>query len=387
MLAAAATAQTIIVDNSDPGFSVLSQTWSTGTSAPGHWGPDYRYRQTTASGAAFGEVEWRPNLPAAGAYQVAIYYPQGGNRANDAPFTVYHADGADVFPVDQQQNGGQWNVLGTFEFNAGNDGCVRLSNDANPTVVIADAVSFTSVGPEFRGFWADAFHSGFKSTGEIDTMIGWALAGNYNAIIPEVLAFHDTGGGGHGAYWNSGIVPKASDIAGGIDPLAYLVQQAHASGLEVHAWLVAFRVSATWPPAGNPLVAAHPEWLMVRQADMNQGPLPVVDGDPNTTDYYTLDPGAPDAQEYLMSIVRELCADYEIDGVHWDYIRYTQTDAGYPTNLNYPRSTLRRFQNITGYVGVPPPTGVASATWCAGRCSRFQPRRTRVSRCATRRRW
>lgn len=444
-LAASAVAQSVIVDNSDTGFQVLSGTWDTGTSAAGHWGANYRFRTTTGYGATLGEVEWRPSLPAAGAYQVAIYYPQGTNRANNAPFTVHYAGGSQTFLVNQQGNGGQWNVLGTFSFNAGTGGYVTLSNDANPNVVLADAVQFTGtsttvyltmaanpagwgstvpavggpyakalnevvsisatpaggyefhhwevsagsavtapasadttvvmdqdktvtavfveeqpVQPEFRAIWADAFHAGFKSTSEIDTMIAWALAGNYNAIIPEVLAFHDQTGSGHGAYWDSGIVPMATDISGGIDPLYELVQRAHAAGLEVHPWLVAYRVSAVWPPSGNPTVAAHPEWLMVRKADINLGALPVSDGNSGTTDYYTFDPGSPDAQEYLMGIVRELVAIYAIDGIHWDYIRYTQTDAGYPTSSSYTRSSLKRFQDITGYVGVPNATGVTS---------------------------
>ncbi len=438
--AAAALAQPIVVDNTDSGFTVLLQSWSTGTSAAGHYGADYRYRDTTGAGVTpAGEVEWRPNLPQAGTYQVAIYYPQGPNRANNAPFTVHYASGSQTFAVNQQAGGGQWNVLGSFAFNAGTGGSVSLSSNANASVVIADAVQFTlasatvnltmaaspagwgttvpaiggpyvkslnevvsisatagsghqfhhwevSAGsavasptsasttvtmdqdktvtavfvvqgadpPEFRGFWADAFAAGFKSTAQIDTMINWALAGNYNAIVPEVLAYHDTGASAHGAYWDSNIVPMASDIVGGIDPLAYLVQQAHAHGLEVHCWLVAFRVSATWPPAGNATVAAHPEWLMTPRAGM--GTIATVGG------YYTFDAGSPGVQSYLMSIVRELCNNYEIDGIHWDYIRYTQTNAGYPAVWSYADSSLHRYQRIYGldpnYVPDPnsPPT-------------------------------
>ena len=425
----AALAQTVVVDNSDSGFTVLSQTWTTGTSAAGHYGADYRYRNTTGfDGSPAGEVEWRPNLPQAGTYQVAIYYPAGTNRANNAPFTVHYASGSQTLAVNQQAGGGQWNVLGSFAFNAGTGGSVSLSSNANASVVIADAVQFTlasstvnltmavsstgwgtttpAVGgpytktlndvvpitasavagytfhhwevsagsavaspssasttvtmdqsktvtavfvtagsdpPEFRGFWADAFASGFKSTAQIDTMINLALAGNYNAIVPEVLAFQDTAGGGHGAYWDSNIVPMATDIVGGIDPLAYMVQQAHAHGLQVHCWMVAFRVSATWPPAGNPTVAAHPEWLMVPRA--NLGTIAKVGG---SSGYYTFDAGSPGTQSYLMSIVRELCDNYAIDGIHWDYIRYTQTDAGYPAVSSYADSSLHRYQRIYG---------------------------------------
>jgi len=194
---------------------------------------------------------------------------------------------------------------------------------------------------EFRGVWADALHAGFKSTTEIDQMVQRAVDGNYNAIVAEVLAFHDSGPNWHGAYWNSTIVPKAVDITGEIDPLDYLCQQAHAQNIEVHAWLVPFRVSSTWPPSGNTILTNNSKWLMVPQAD--EGTIAKVGS------YYTLDPGSPDVQEYLVSIVRELVTFYDIDGINWDYIRYTQTDAGYPSDTNYQNSTKKRYQRLGGY--------------------------------------
>lgn len=207
--------------------------------------------------------------------------------------------------------------------------------------------------PQFRAFWADAFNAGFKNQTQINSLISRAVAGRYNAIIIEVLAFHDTGANGHGAYWNSAIVPKASDIIGGIDPLAQLVSAAHANNLEVHAWIVPFRVCSTWPPPGNSYLAARPHWLMVPQAASGGGPATVGS-------HYTFDPGSPDVQEYLVSIVRELCTNYAIDGINLDYIRYVQTDAGYPADASYQQSSLARFRRLTGYVGTPPPTGNTS---------------------------
>lgn len=58
----AGRAQVVIVDNADVGFSVLAESWTT-VSATGQYGADYRYRLT---GAPFGGVEWRPNLPKIG---------------------------------------------------------------------------------------------------------------------------------------------------------------------------------------------------------------------------------------------------------------------------------------------------------------------------------
>ncbi len=428
-LTAAATAQTVTVDNSDPEFSILYGIWNTGTYGT-PYGDDYNWAETTYTGEDPAAVEWRPDLPQAGAYNITIWYVQGTNRAVDATFTVHHVGGSTPVVVNQQINGETWVNLGTYDFAAGTGGYVTLDNDAGYAVVIADAVRFTleaetveltmDVSPagwgttvpaeggpyteylnevvpisaqagggyafhhwtvsagsavanplspvttvtmdqdktvtavfeektenvEFRGFWADAFHAGFKSTAQIDEMVSRAAAGNYNAILPEVLAYQDDAGSAHGAYWNSAILPKAGDIVGGIDPLAYLVQEAHAQGIEVHPWLVAFRVSTTWPPSGNTTLSAHPEWLMVVRGDIGGGPATV-------SDKYTLDPSSPDVQDYLISIVRELVTNYEIDGVHWDYIRYTDSSAGYPAYTWYDQSGLERFKRITGYAGTP----------------------------------
>lgn len=349
-LCAATSHGQTIVDNTDSGFSILSGSWSIGTfGSP--WGNDYRWALTTG-GSATASVEWRPTLSAAGWYDVEAYYVGGSNRADNVPFTVHHANGSFQVFLDQRVGSESWVSLGTYFFDAGSAGAVEMANDASPSVVIADALRFTDVGapmPQFRGLWADAFNVGFKNAGQVDDLIARAQDGNYNAILAEVLAYHDNASNAHGAYWNSTIVPKAPDVSAGFDPLAYLIQRAHQVGIEVHAWILPYRVSTSWPPSGNTLLQTHPEWFGVTQGDLGTGPRP-VDG------LYQLDPGSPDVQDYLVSIVRELTSDYEVDGIHWDYIRYTQSDAGYPAHTWYDNSGLERFKRITGNSGTPSPT-------------------------------
>ncbi|HRR87190.1 MAG TPA: family 10 glycosylhydrolase, partial [Phycisphaerae bacterium] len=234
---------------------------------------------------------------------------------------------------------------------AGSDVADPTSADTSVTMDVDKTVTavFAEIRPEFRGFWVDVFHVGMQNAAQIDQMISLAVQGNYNAIVPEVLAFHDNEVGSHGAYWKSDIVARSVYVTESFDPLAYMVQQAHASGLQVHCWLVAFRVSSKWPPPGNAFLAAHPEWLKVPLANM--GTVAKVGS------YYEFDPGSPDVQDYLASIVRELVTDYEIDGIHWDYIRYTNRDSGYPADTSYENSSLKRFQRIYNRTDVPSPTG------------------------------
>lgn len=131
----------VIVDNVDSGFKVNSGSWSTGSSAAGRYGTDYRFAGTT-TGSASAECEWRPNIVTTGTYEVSVYYPAGTNRAIDAPFSVSHANGTSSYAVNQQINGGGWVVLGTHPFFSGTRHAVFLRNNASPSVVLADAVRF-----------------------------------------------------------------------------------------------------------------------------------------------------------------------------------------------------------------------------------------------------
>lgn len=58
-------AQTIIVDNSDSGFSMESGSWTLATSATDKYGADYRYTGTASSAS----VKYTPTIPTAGYYK------------------------------------------------------------------------------------------------------------------------------------------------------------------------------------------------------------------------------------------------------------------------------------------------------------------------------
>jgi hypothetical protein len=158
----------IIVDNTDPGFSVTGN-WATGSIA-GRYGADYRFALTTL-GSPDSTAIWRPTFNRSTTYQVYIWYLQGGNRATNAPFTVFYSGGSTTYLVNQQANGSQWYYLGTFAFSSGTSGYIQLTNSASSSVVIADAVRFLSVdsvsnriqgavGCIFNGLTGVAFDNG-----------------------------------------------------------------------------------------------------------------------------------------------------------------------------------------------------------------------------------
>lgn len=129
----------VIVDNMDSGYTSTG-FWSTSVT-PGYYGTNYEANGTGGTGSE--TANWRPFFATGGTYGVYVWYTEGGNRAQDAPFTVHYSSGQDLVRVNQQQHGSQWVKLGSYYFLAGSNGWVSLSDDATPGYfIIADAVRF-----------------------------------------------------------------------------------------------------------------------------------------------------------------------------------------------------------------------------------------------------
>lgn len=163
----------VVVDNSDAGFSTVG-TWNTSTNMPDFFGANYRVRASAGSGA--NRVRWTPTLPQAGEYAVYYWLPDGyTDRAADAPLTVVYAGGAETYRIDQRAaDGGRWILLGTHPFNAGSSGFIELSDQANGTYVVADAVRLTRLG-DAPLLLSDSFEDG-ADDGWLRVRGAWGVA-------------------------------------------------------------------------------------------------------------------------------------------------------------------------------------------------------------------
>jgi hypothetical protein len=86
---------------------------------------------------------WRPVIPERGEYAVYVSYRSFANSTTDAVYTVHHLGGETEFHVNQRMAGSTWVYLGTFTFEEGDAGFVRLTNQSTATgLVSADAVRF-----------------------------------------------------------------------------------------------------------------------------------------------------------------------------------------------------------------------------------------------------
>ena len=132
-----------IVDN--PAATVVG-TWPTGNSDVDKYGTDYYYRTTSDAGAY---VQFTPSLPVAGDYQVYEWHTQVSDRTTNATLIITFDGGSQTNAVNQQMGGGVWNLLGTFPFQAGNAGHVRIAGvypDPGKRVG-ADAIRFVYQSP------------------------------------------------------------------------------------------------------------------------------------------------------------------------------------------------------------------------------------------------
>lgn len=72
--------------------------------------------------------DWRPSLPAGGRYRVSVFIPRLHGTTTHARYEVYHADGRTDVVVNQNNVYDAWVSLGTYRFNAGAGGLLRLTD-------------------------------------------------------------------------------------------------------------------------------------------------------------------------------------------------------------------------------------------------------------------
>ena len=242
--------------------------------------------------------------------------------------------------------------------------------------------------PECRGFWVDTFNTALNNHGDIAAVVKNAKDAGANQIYAQIRRRGD-------AWYLDSLEPKPDfvEIAAGFDPLQDLIVEAHANGIEVHAFVIAGAVwnknpalpaSAT---AGPPLDPAH---VFNRHGGFDAASGAITPGPQNWltrtmlpdapgaigfqghrfgNDFW-IDFGHPDAAAYTVDVVMRLVRGHNIDGLHLDRIRYPDLSAAGQTpvngvNIGYNAVSVARFQRHYGIEGPSP--GPGDARWAQWR--------------------
>jgi uncharacterized lipoprotein YddW (UPF0748 family) len=199
---------------------------------------------------------------------------------------------------------------------------------------------------EIRALWV--VRTTLTSPEAVEAMVTTAQAAGFNTLLVQVRGRAD-------AYYDGALEPRATPLVGqpDFDPLALVIERAHAAGLAVHAWINVNLVAGDGelPAARDHIVYRHPEWLMVPRA-LAAG---LVKLDPRGPEYLGrlsryarshsdtieglyLSPIEPDSIEYTRGIIADIVTRYPVDGVHLDYLRYPNDD------FDYSAAALRAFR-------------------------------------------
>jgi uncharacterized lipoprotein YddW (UPF0748 family) len=154
---------------------------------------------------------------------------------------------------------------------------------------------------------------------ELCTLLDRLKEANFNTVFVQTRLRGDV-------IYHSEIEPASKVFTGkygvlpGYDPLTFVIDECHKRSMECHAFLVTF-------PAGSAKVVEE------------QGASSVVKRHPELClqhlgDWY-LDPGLPGTREYILSIVREIVKNYDVDGIQFDYVRYPEKAQTFPDQQSY----------------------------------------------------
>ncbi|MFH0795352.1 MAG: family 10 glycosylhydrolase [bacterium] len=198
---------------------------------------------------------------------------------------------------------------------------------------------------EGRGIWV--VRNQLNSPENIDAIVESAAKAGFNTLFVQVRGRGD-------AFYQSATEPRATTLAdqpADFDPLQRFIERAHARELQVHAWLNAGYI---WNPGELPTDPKHivnrkPEFVMVNRSGKSMIAYTAEEFRAQYSEGRFLSLAAPEVQNYLVGVYLEVVEKYDVDGIHFDFIRYPSRGVTAEYDLDYNPLVLKAFQAKYGY--------------------------------------
>ncbi|MFH0794231.1 MAG: family 10 glycosylhydrolase [bacterium] len=229
----------------------------------------------------------------------------------------------------------------------------------------AGAQRSSGMREEFRGVWISRFDWCDKNPQvcrkKIENLIGSASRAGFNAVFFQVRGQADT-------LYPNAFEPWSGELGyryPGFDPLKYAIHLAHAYGMELHAYVNVFPCCDGNKPPPRGLHPTHPYWSHAAPGVSDSWVCADSKGKPQTIpseEYVWFSPGNPAVEAHVRMICRDLLTRYEIDGLHFDRIRYPGE------NFSHDRVSEARFR------GAGNPTRLGWEAWQREQVSAFLER-------------
>ena len=195
---------------------------------------------------------------------------------------------------------------------------------------------------EVRGMWLDrGTIVKAKSEADLAKIFDHMATAGINTVFFETLNSSYT-------IYPSKVAPQQNPLVSGWDPLKAAVKLAHERGMELHAWVWTFAAvnqrhnTILGLPRNylGPVLSRHPEWGITDQEGSRFH---------YSSGKVFLDPANPEVRSYLLSLITEIATDYDVDGIHLDYIRYPFQSPTAKMTYGYGMAARKQFQEQTGY--------------------------------------
>jgi hypothetical protein len=175
------------------------------TSFSGIWDksdkPD-SYGDTSLISRESGTYTWTPDLLSAGYYQLYMWWSSGIANCSSCPVEI-SCDGGliDTLYVDQQQDGGQWNLLGPYDLEEGNSCTVTIVSEDSSLKTCADAVRFVYmeeslpeaqinfIYPDPATFDDEVCFEGYGIPGDGSIIEGYLWTSNLDGVLSTSNSF------------------------------------------------------------------------------------------------------------------------------------------------------------------------------------------------------